>query len=266
MHRESGSRSPDGWVSGLMKGDTLRFERIEVWAGPTPAEKNLRQHATIKIEPDADPGELYQQIDGCALACGARYVRIAAYAPGGRRPADLIVWPVPEPDFSEDETSSAADDPKNLPAAYAGLLRQVYAHNERLQDTVATQTQAVLMHLQTENRLLQAERVAMREALTVAERASTDREERIADSQRKLFREQTIASAGLMLARAASTHLAVVPGDAPPIVDGMRDLIASMTPEQMAEISKTLNVGQMANFTAIMAKLSPKEGDGPADK
>lgn len=238
-----------------------RFERVEIWAGSSVSAKSLRQHATIRIDESAEPSTLYAQIDGCAMGTGCRVVRVSAFAIGDRLPSDMILWPVPEP--ATDDDGDGETDPKNLPSAYAGLLRQAYNHNEHLMGIMQSQTTALLMHLQAENKALREERVEMREALVRSESVATERETKAFEMQAKLMRDRALIGGAETLVKAAATHIALPAGAAslgqePPIMDAMRELIAGLEGDQLSRMAEIFKQEQFILLTTIMEKINGK--------
>lgn len=258
---DTGHRSPDSWVLSLYDGEMPRYERVEIWGGASASARAMRQQATIALS-DTPPSAMYARIDGCAVGSGCRVVRVSAFRDGERLPADMMLWPVPPPPPDDDEEGS---DPKNLPSAYAGLLRQAYAHNEHFLGIVQTQTTALLMHLQSENKALREERIEMREALARAEAAASDREVRAYEMQSKALRDRALIGGAETLVRAAATHIArpagaAAIGESPPAMAAIRTLAEGLTIEQLAKLSDVFTQEQMVLLTSVLESMERERG------
>lgn len=239
------------WVLSVASGG---FGRVEVWAGASASARHLRQIASISIEGETDPSALFEKIDGCAIGSGQAFARASAFLAGERLPSTMQIWPVPPPPAIDDPDEA---DVKNLPAAYAGLLRQTYAHNEHLMGVVISQGNALLMHLQEENKALRLERAEMRERMQEAERSAGERESRMLEAQLKAGRDAALIRAGETLVKAAATHLALpdgasATGQPHPSVKAFADFIATLSPDQLTSVAAGLSIEQMALFNAAM--------------
>ena len=254
----SAIRGPDSWVAGLVTG---AYERVDIHGGQSVQPKHMRLQASIPVDPNAGAAALYQQIDRCAVSSGFPFVRVTAYRPGEKQASDLLLWPVPPPPPPAEDDE--AQSPTNVPAAYAGLLRQAYAHNEHLLGMVQAQTTALLMHLQEENKVLREERIAMRAALEVANTHANDREAKLFQMQIQGNRERAIIGGAETLVSAAATHIAKPDGakaiGAPhPVTEAVQELASGLAPEQLIKLAEVFSAEQMALLNAILEKSGGK--------
>lgn len=261
-------RSPGDWIAGIVRQKD-RWERFEVRGGATPSPRKMEQVAIIDIDGDSD--EIFARVQSCALACGYRYVRVAAYAKGAKRPSDMLAWPIPDADdlADDDADNLTVTDPRNAYSACAGLLRQSYAFNQVLMNQVASLTTSHLLHLQAENKALREERGEMRAQVIQSEQALSDREMRAFQMQQTQLRDRVIAEGATSLVQAAATHLAALPPGQSPLTKAIERLTASLTNEQMATLMHTLTGEQQALFVSVLesvqkAKANDKGGEDGA--